>query len=378
MCEKSVLVSIIIPLYHGKRYIKNLLDIFSKNAEIIHKNIHNKEIELIFVNDDPTEKITLEDEMARPFKIKYLPLEKNSGIHVARVKGLKLASGEYILFFDQDDALQPNALFSQLQTIEDCDASLCNGWYRSKKIIFKDKAEQENAIQLESHFKRNRIISPGQVLLRRNRIPEEWKENIIKRNGTDDMFLWFIMIKRKYRFAINTQCLYEHCENGKNNSLNWQEMIASGNDLFDALKKIRLFSDKEEKIYEIVHIKRIQKFKQYLKIDKLLEHADALRLQNLQTKRIAIYGMGVYGYKIVELFGEKGVKIQYGIDMEARNIMKCPVKLYHPEDLLPPVDLMIVTAVFDFDSIKEILEKKISCDIVRLDDFLENTINKRI
>ena len=93
-----MLISVIVPLYHGKKYISDILEMMDNN---LREENSNFEIELIFVNDCPDELIT-ENDIQIYDRIKPILLfnDKNCGIHYSRVKGLNKAHGEYILFFD--------------------------------------------------------------------------------------------------------------------------------------------------------------------------------------------------------------------------------------------------------------------------------------
>lgn len=39
------------------------------------------------------------------------------------------------------------------------------------------------------------ITSPGHCLIRKTSIPQLWKENILKNNGSDDLLLWLLMLE---------------------------------------------------------------------------------------------------------------------------------------------------------------------------------------
>ena len=100
MCS---LVSVIIPIYNAEKYLMRCLD------SILNQSYTN--IELIMINDgsiDSSEEICKKIN-SNKLKIKYFK-QDNSGVSVARNKGLELATGEYILFVDSDDYLSPNAI----------------------------------------------------------------------------------------------------------------------------------------------------------------------------------------------------------------------------------------------------------------------------
>lgn len=94
-------ISIIVPIYNGERYLERCIkSIKSQN----HKNI-----EVILIDDgsnDNSQEICKKYE-ASDQRIKYIR-QKNSGVSVARNRGIQEASGEWIIFVDADDMIAPN------------------------------------------------------------------------------------------------------------------------------------------------------------------------------------------------------------------------------------------------------------------------------
>ncbi len=82
-----------------------------KAIESVQKQVHQN-WELICVDDCSTKKEPDEilREAAKDPRIKYLKLEKNSGISKATNHGASQASGEILCFLDHDDELVPHAL----------------------------------------------------------------------------------------------------------------------------------------------------------------------------------------------------------------------------------------------------------------------------
>lgn len=108
---KVVDVSIIIPIYNMEQYLKRCLD------SILAQSISS--FEVIMVDDgstDDTEKICLQylkDERFHYYK------QQNSGVSVARNKGLDESQAEWISFVDPDDYLKPDFLEVLLDSRKD-------------------------------------------------------------------------------------------------------------------------------------------------------------------------------------------------------------------------------------------------------------------
>lgn len=93
--------SVIIPIYNAEDTLRRCLD--SLLPQLC------SEIEVLLINDgsnDKSESICKEY-MAKTASIKYYS-QKNSGVSVARNKGLEAATGDYILFVDSDDYVTEN------------------------------------------------------------------------------------------------------------------------------------------------------------------------------------------------------------------------------------------------------------------------------
>ncbi|MCI8508634.1 MAG: hypothetical protein HFJ06_08755 [Lachnospiraceae bacterium] len=87
--------------------------------------------------------------------------------------------------------------------------------------------------------------------------------------------------------------------------------------------------------------------------------------------KIAVYGLGEMGSRLIdELKGTK-TEIVYGIDKNIENAFS-GVQVYSLENVPmdEKVDVVVVTAVFAFDEIKEQLENVFDCDIISLRDVI--------
>ncbi len=95
--------SIIIPVYNVEKYLGQCLD------SIVHQDF--KSWELICINDGSTDgsQDILEQYGDKHKQIRIQSIE-NGGTAAARNRGIKLAKGQYVLFVDSDDWIEPEAL----------------------------------------------------------------------------------------------------------------------------------------------------------------------------------------------------------------------------------------------------------------------------
>lgn len=87
-------------------------------------------------------------------------------------------------------------------------------------------------------------------------------------------------------------------------------------------------------------------------------------------KNIAIYGMGMMARHLQKELEDTEINIIYGIDKKAY-ILKADIPLFLPEDTLPEIDAIIVTAVYDYNEIADQLRKKGIKHILCLEEIIE-------
>lgn len=95
--------SIIIPVYNKEKYIKSCLE------SVVVQTINDYEV--VIVNDGSTDK---SEEIIKEYLKKYKNFkyinQVNQGLSIARNNGVKEAKGEYIIFLDSDDSIEPKLL----------------------------------------------------------------------------------------------------------------------------------------------------------------------------------------------------------------------------------------------------------------------------
>lgn len=95
--------------------------------------------------------------------------------------------------------------------------------------------------------------------------------------------------------------------------------------------------------------------------------AETLRQQGVQ--KIAIYGMGDMARHLQHELADTDIVIKYAIDRSFFAISDLDV--YLPDSELPQVDAVIVTPVFEYESICNCLQQKLSCPILSVADLFD-------
>lgn len=95
--------SIIIPVYNAEKFLEKCVD------SILSQTVQDYEI--ILINDGSTDKTydLCERYQAQYNKVKVIHKE-NAGVSLARQSGIDIAKGEYVLFVDADDWVEPTYL----------------------------------------------------------------------------------------------------------------------------------------------------------------------------------------------------------------------------------------------------------------------------
>ncbi len=128
-------------------------------------------------------------------------------------------------------------------------------------------------------------------------------------------------------------------------------------------KKIKELLDGHAKVHELY-----MAFDQWLRIRQegktLVEY-----FERNEYKTVAIYGMKELGERLFDELEGSGIEVRYIIDKNADAIY-ADVDVITPEDDLEPVDVIVVTALYYFDEIEEMLIDKVDYPIVSLEDIL--------
>ena len=233
---ENIKISVITTLYNGGVYLPGLLEMFRRNTALL-----DAPAEYVLVNDSPWTPVVIE---AEGLNVRVLENPENYGIHRSRVEGIRAAKGEYIFILDQDDEIADDYLVSQLAAIGSAPAVVCNGIKElagGDKKIYRDRCKMSLINRKWPYLlAANQIVSPGQCVLRKAAIPAAWLENPQKVNGSDDLFLWLLMLQGGAQFAKNPAVLYTHKQVGDNPSNSLEKMCLSDEELCRILSEKQL------------------------------------------------------------------------------------------------------------------------------------------
>ena len=241
-------VSIISTLYRGNIYVNNLLNMATINQNNLDKNNMDIKIESILINDCPEEKIEYALDDYKGIEIVLINNKKNSGIHQSRINGLNVASGDYVLFLDQDDLIDDIFFVNIFKKSPEFEVMVTNAIIEQKngkEIFYRNKYAIACTTRLRPYlYINNQIFSPGQCLIKKSIIPQEWKNIVIQQNGADDFFLWILLFCNNRNFEYNFNVLYTHSFTGENLSYDLDKMCASTLEMAKLLRTVSYVPEK--------------------------------------------------------------------------------------------------------------------------------------
>lgn len=261
-------VSIILPVYNSKQYIKQTIEC------ILNQNM--KEFELIVIDDGSTDgsgnicdEISKVDERVKVFH------KDNGGICDARNYGLRVATGEYIAFLDHDDTVKQGFLKDNYNLAKKYDADIVKFGcvdigIRSNKIIYRDfknfdfrVLDKENIKEFFLYFRFVEgltYIWDGlfkKELLERNNILFNPK---YKMGGEDREFCSNCFLKAK-RVVFSKKSYYEHyIRYGYSTSTKWNDKKLQvcnflRENLDMSIKEINMSTKRQKQLYLLVFVK---------------------------------------------------------------------------------------------------------------------------
>ena len=146
-------VSVIIPIYNSEKYLNNLIENIERQTF--------KDFQVIFVNDgsqDNSQQIL--QEYCNNAPNATLISQENKGVSSARNKGLEIAKGEYIVFWDADDQIAPNFLLDMVANFQNKVLTICG--YTDVGL------KQGELIKLASQEEQVTVLHKNEVLFLQN------------------------------------------------------------------------------------------------------------------------------------------------------------------------------------------------------------------
>lgn len=263
----DLLISIIVPVYNGEKYIDRCVD------SLINQTY--TKIEIIIINDGSNDNtVSICENFIKQDKRIKLYNKQNAGVSSARNYGLNVACGNYIIFVDSDDYVEYNLVEEHLKNIqqeEEIDISVCG--FVDELIDGKEIHRSENLqtyIYLLDKFNTNYFVPYvcWQMMFNKRVLDSTtyFDENISIKE--DMLFIYRILMNSK-KIAVFSKILYHSIH--RENSLSHSAMLYSNVDSYlsclIAFEKVLNITQKNVNLHKMLSLailKDIVKIKQHL------------------------------------------------------------------------------------------------------------------
>ena len=188
------LVSVIIPVYSGSRYLPRAID------SALRQDVPG---EIIVINDASPEDV---DSVIAPYldrgEVIYLKNAQNMGAAESRNRGAGHARGKYVAFLDADDYWEPQKLRKQLAALEKTGYVLCA---TGRELILPDGSSTGRVISAPETITyrdllKHNCISCSSVVIR-TEVAREFPMHHAH-DSHEDYIMW-LEVLRKYGFACS-------------------------------------------------------------------------------------------------------------------------------------------------------------------------------
>lgn len=197
------MVSVVIPVYNGEKYIKAAINSVLKQTY--------SEIEIIAVDDGSLDNTM---EIAKSFsQIRYYRQE-NKGVSASRNFGMSVARGDYIAFLDADDLYTPDKIEKQVNLLEnnaDIDVVYNDGTIVDDNLKVIGTLKSEYVLENQADFLacllfRQLVPVPASIMIRKKCMEDGILYNETYSNAEDYDFI--IRLAERYKFGYIPEPLY--------------------------------------------------------------------------------------------------------------------------------------------------------------------------
>lgn len=212
-------ISVIVPVYNVDKYIKQCLN------SILNQSL--KEIEIICVNDGSTDNsLNILQEFAQKDSRITIINQENKGVSAARNKGIEVAKGKYIMFFDGDDYYCENTAFEKVYNVvenENTDIGIF-GFSHLVKNKIEASSFYEKFIEAEDGFEANNYLDyPIHVhdkIFRKNFLQENNIKFNEKLKNSEDLIFAIECYLQKPTYSFIPEVLYIYRQDRPNSAIN--------------------------------------------------------------------------------------------------------------------------------------------------------------
>lgn len=136
--------SIIVPIYNVEQYLQKCVD------SLLNQDMPSSEYEIILVDDGGHDKCPqICDRYAAAHDNIRVVHRENGGLSAARNSGIEVAQGEYVMFVDSDDYIEPNVLGGLMNQVEREELDVLRFDYQNVRLTNERVRELESEGEYE-------------------------------------------------------------------------------------------------------------------------------------------------------------------------------------------------------------------------------------
>ena len=205
---KSKLISVIVPIFNGDKYIGRCL------RSLLSQSLSQEDFEIILINDGSFDNTDFALKLFEGGIIRVLKNKKNMGLPYSLNKGIKKSKGKYIVRVDADDYVNKDFLLILKRFLEEnpnmdavsCDYQLVD----SDENLISIENSEDNPIGCAIMFKKQHLLKIGMY------------DEDMKINEEKDLIFRFKKFFSIYRIQIPLYRYRKHENNITNNIKNVQ------------------------------------------------------------------------------------------------------------------------------------------------------------
>lgn len=320
--KNNSLISVIVPAYNVEKYISRCLD------SILNQTYKN--LEIIVIDDGSTDNTS---DVIEQYEKNYQNIngiyQQNQGVSMARINGIKKASGNWIGFVDSDDEIENDMYEILLDNAlrHNADISHCgyqmvfdnkiNYFYNTGNLVLQDNLSGIKDL-LEGSF-----VEPGlcNKLFNRKLFNNLLNENLIDMSIkiNEDLLVNYFLFKESQKSVFIDQCKYHYIV--RSNSASRSKL--NKNKIYDPIKvKNIILNDINEELQAIakkVYIRTIINVYNSLILEKSKE---------FDSDRKKVYNLIINNKILISYLEKKQKVISYMIILLPEIFYKKLYKLY--------------------------------------------------
>lgn len=295
--------------------------------------------------------------------------ELDRGIFSAMNKGIRRAAGDFLLFLNAGDEFHSNDVLEKAaEVVKGADIVIGDVAFKTESGL--SQATYSTGVELLENLKKGRNVCHQVIFASKQCLADGFNEKYLFCADYD----WLCrQVNAGRRIAKLDAVVVDFDIQGvtfqvRHQKRHWEEYFEVIGKNFphlefkygDEVKALFVQQRKEHFLYEFMN--------RWLALKQAgVDFSTFFSDQGIRS--IAIYGIHHMGERLYDELKGSQVKVVYGIDQNTRK-PKWEIPILRPNDVLEPVDAIVITPIFDFMEIRSSLSSKLDCPMIFIEDVL--------